>query len=524
MSDSDKPSLTDIERLRRSVTGMASWQNAQLQLRNSRYAAALTGYSFLVQQFPGVPQLWIELATAAAGDLEYPLAEEALQCALKAGAGDSGALVAIGRQYYHLRRMEQTAACFEQAVAASPSSADARLNLASWFEQNRQLDKARECVETCLAQHPQNGRAICFQAYLLHHTGQSEKAETLLRDLLKREGRLGLDVQSNASHLLGVLLDARGEFSEALGCMIESKEARRELSKPANIEKTYDVMSQLRSQLLGSLTGETIRRWRDESTPSPNPLALLAGAPRSGTTLVEQILGAHPEILVFDEPEAFTQELSGTAFPEPAWQLTFKSLNNFATGARERFVARYFKRLLHESREALDNRLLLDKNPSITGLLHIWLRFFPHSKILVALRDPRDVVISCFFQNIQLNLSTVNFLSLDRTVKFYSECMNVWLRLRELGGFEWVETRYEDMVANFVAEGQKLTKFLGLSWLDEQTKYHEKASQKFLHAPTYNAVTKPVYTKAVKRWEHYADALSPHLSILAPHLRAFGYS
>jgi hypothetical protein len=96
--------------------------------------------------------------------------------------------------------------------------------------------------------------------------------------------------------------------------------------------------------------------------------------------------------------------------------------------------------------------------------------------------------------------------------------------LRDLGGFDWIETRYEDVVANLAAEGRRVTEFLGLAWHPDQVHYYEKARRKFLFAPTYHDVTQPVYQRAVGRWERYAEALAPIQPRLAPYLKAFGYS
>jgi hypothetical protein len=144
-------------------------------------------------------------------------------------------------------------------------------------------------------------------------------------------------------------------------------------------------------------------------------------------------------------------------------------------------------------------------------------------KVIIPLRDPRDTVISCFFQNLLLTVANVNFLSLERTAKHYADLMDVWLRMRELGGFDWIETRYEDMVGNLETEGRRVTEFVGLPWDAEQARFHEKAQQKVVFAPTYNEVTKPVHNRAVGRWEHYAEALEPIQARLAPYCRAFGY-
>jgi len=149
---------------------------------------------------------------------------------------------------------------------------------------------------------------------------------------------------------------------------------------------------------------------------------------------------------------------------------------------------------------------------------------FAELKVIIALRDPRDTIISCFFQNLALTSANVNFLSVERTARHYADMMDVWLRLREVGGFEWIETRYEDMVNDLESEGQRVTEFLGLRWHPDQAGYYESARKKFVFAPTYSDVTKPVYTRAVKRWEHYAEALEPVREKLAPYCKAFGYT
>jgi hypothetical protein len=254
-------------------------------------------------------------------------------------------------------------------------------------------------------------------------------------------------------------------------------------------------------------------------------LALLGGAARSGTTLVEQILGAHPEILVFDEPRSFEHEVVNPLHPPPpAPWLTFKSLDELTCAGRAHLISRYFKGLRREAEEKPGARLLLDKEPATTAWLPLWLRLFPQSKVVIALRDPRDVIISCYFQDWPLSPGSVSFLSLEGTAKFYSGWMDVWLRLRDLGGFEWIETRYEDVVGNLEGEGRRVTNFLGLDWNPAQATYYETARNKFVNAPTYNDVTKPVYTRAVGRWEHYAGALAPLQAGLNPYLRAFGYA
>jgi hypothetical protein len=139
------------------------------------------------------------------------------------------------------------------------------------------------------------------------------------------------------------------------------------------------------------------------------------------------------------------------------------------------------------------------------------------------LRDPRDVIVSCLFQNLALTPLNVNFLTLDRVVKHYGDLMNVWLRLRELGGFDWLESRYEDIVSGLETEGRRVTDFLGLSWDSAQAEFQEAAKRKLVFAPTYNEVTQSVHSRAVGRWRYYANALEPFQARLGLYLRSFGY-
>ncbi len=165
----------------------------------------------------------------------------------------------------------------------------------------------------------------------------------------------------------------------------------------------------------------------------------------------------------------------------------------------------------------------MDKNPSPTARLPIWLRVFPELRVLIALRDPRDVVLSCYFQNIPLNPVNVNFLSLERVCRHYADLMDIWLAAREWEGFAWLETRYEVLVANLEAEGRRVTEFLGLNWHEAQARFHEKSLHKQLYSPTYQDVTRPVYARSVARWRLYEKHLAPVLPALEPYLRRFGY-
>ncbi|MCC6823030.1 MAG: sulfotransferase [Verrucomicrobia subdivision 3 bacterium] len=515
----------DHASLQRSPRDLTRWQKAQEQLLSGRFRPALSGYRDLVRRHPAIPSLWFELGNAASGELDFALANQAYRRALDLAPGDAALLGMIGHQYQTLRQLDDARTCYERAVAANPDIVDARINLAVWFEKERRLDEAWACVEACRAKHPRDDQVRYFRAFLLQRRKQSTQAETELRDLIKDDPQYPY-VKYAARHLLGVVLDQLGQYEEAMRWLIEAKAQVRTITDTALLENGYDEGDRRRRELLAGLTPEMIRRWRQEApvTPEGYQIAFLGGHPRSGTTLLEQILDAHPDVLAFDEPVAFEQEIIRQVHLSPtpgASALT--TLDTLPAARRAMMRQRYVKSLLREIPGQPGARVLLDKNPSPTMSLNVWLRVFPELKVIIALRDPRDVVISCFFLNIMLNATNANFLSLERTAKHYADLMDVWLRLRELGGFDWIETRYEDVVLNMAEEGRKATEFLGLTWHPDQARYHETARRKVLFAPTYHDVTQPVYNRAVGRWERYATALEPVQAKLAPYCRVFGY-
>ena len=189
----------------------------------------------------------------------------------------------------------------------------------------------------------------------------------------------------------------------------------------------------------------------------------------------------------------------------------------------ERLRDRYFRYMTAALNEPLGTRLHLDKNPPMTLVLPGFLRLLPEAMTLIALRDPRDVVISCFFQYLPLNPNSVCFLTLERTARRYENDMAVWRRLKEIMISPWLEVRYEDTVADLRRESLRVLEFLGLPWEEGVLNYRERLKHKVVGSPTYEAVSQPLYTRAIGRWKNYQEFLEPHLSILQPSIDAFGY-
>jgi hypothetical protein len=165
----------------------------------------------------------------------------------------------------------------------------------------------------------------------------------------------------------------------------------------------------------------------------------------------------------------------------------------------------------------------LDKNPTLTPLIPGMLRLFPEARLLIALRDPRDVIISCFMQYLPLNTNSVCFLTLEGTARRYAHDMSLWLKLRGLICAPWLEVHYEHCVAHLEQEARRALEFLGLPWDPQVLDYRNRLKTKAVASPTYEAVSKPLYTSAIGRWKNYEKYLQPCAAILDTCVEAFGY-
>jgi hypothetical protein len=251
----------------------------------------------------------------------------------------------------------------------------------------------------------------------------------------------------------------------------------------------------------------------------------LAGFPRSGTTLLEQVLDSHSGLVSSDEREAFARDIfpalwQTAATPLPRADVLDAIPLERLAAQRERYLA-YMAAALNES---IGGRVHLDKNPTLTLLLPAVLRLFPETRLLIALRDPRDVVLSCFMQFLPMNTNSVCFLTLERAARRYALDLGIWRRFRELIPSPWLELRYEDAIMDLEKEARRALDFLGLAWEPQVLNYRERLKNKAVSSPTYEAVSQPLYQSSIARWRHYEKYLEPHLPVLQESVAAFGYA
>ena len=150
-------------------------------------------------------------------------------------------------------------------------------------------------------------------------------------------------------------------------------------------------------------------------------------------------------------------------------------------------------------------------------------RLFPESKFIVALRDPRDLLVSCYLHWFPLTEFSAAFLTPGSTCQVYAFEMSVWLKMKELLNGGWQEVRYEDTIADLPGQARRTLGFLGLPWDESVLKYRERLQSRRVNSPTHQAVRQPIYQHAAGRWRNYEKQLGPYFERLQPFLKAFKY-
>ena len=488
----------------------------------NRTDEALALFDEAVRTHPQNLVALVDASRALGARFEIPRAEIMLDRLMQVARQRPDILHLAGQSYRMIFRPDKAMDCFRRVLAATKQIPDSYLELAVLYERRHRLDEAFALIEECLRTAPDYLEAKLFKARLLRRLKDEPASESLFRELAN-QSLAHPDVRAQAWAEIAQTHDRRQEYELAMAAMLKSKEnllPREGLL----LNRAETVMADLRN-LADSVTSAHYTSWSEGASElSPQSVAVLTGFPRSGTTLLEQVLDSHPGLVSSDEREAFARDIFPAIWTTPETpRPTAPALDALPLKRMETLRVRYLDYMASALNTPIGGRVHLDKNPTLTVILPGFLRLFPEAKVLVALRDPRDVVISCFMQYLPLNSNSVYFLSLERASKRYANDLSLWKTLREKMVAPWLEVRYEDTVANLEREARRALEFLGLPWDPAVLEYREHLQDKGVASPTYEAVSQPIYTRAVDRWKNYEKFLQPCLPILRPFIDSFGY-
>ncbi|MCA9189269.1 MAG: sulfotransferase [Pirellulaceae bacterium] len=487
-----------------------------------RYSQSLSMFAEAVRRHPANVIALTDAARAFGSRFEFAEAERYLERLLELGGHRADVLQMVGQSYRMIQRPQRAREMLQKAIALDENLFLAHLELAMLYERCHGLDEAERMVEQALLLQPTSAEARFLTGRLQRRAGQLDRAIVTLQTVVDDE-IAHWETRVRSLYELGQLYDEREEYDRAIEAVTDAKriagQHAQTLRKQAEREYT-DFCS-----LLATLTPADVQRWRElADREQPQRVALLTGAPRSGTTLLEKVLAAHPDIVTSDEQEAFAKFIYPAMLQLPDDQsLQASSLTDIETQNWTDQRHRYLRYLEGAMQEPIAGRVCIDKNPSTIPLIPGMLRLFPEMKLIVALRDPRDVVVSCFMQHLPLNSVSAQFLTLPGVVDRVIRDAEGWWRLRAIIGQDWMEVRYEDLVNDLEGMVRKTLTSLDLNWDEKIMDYRQRLRNEPVRSPTYEAVAKPIYRSSIGRWRNYERYLEPFLDRLKPIMTQGGW-
>lgn len=429
-------------------------------------------------------------------------------------AGDRGLIDAwrnLGNLEANAGDAPATVNAYAKALALNADDAPSHAGISQAYELLHQLDLAREHARKAVELDPNNDVAALTLATLLLREGNLAAAEVTASAVARRSRSA-----TNQALAWGVIGDVRDRSDDPREAFAAFSEANRLLS---SIHGSHLAETHLPYHPDGVERMSAFARAVDVSgwvapVAESSPV-FLVGFPRSGTTLLEQVLSAHSRIVCIEEREHLAlaaQNVAGD--PERLASLSDAEIDSIR--------AEYWKRVSAETE--IGGRLVVDKLPLNVIFLPLIRRVFPDSRILFALRDPRDVVLSCFQQRFGMNAAMVQFLELNSAAAYYDKVMSLGLVCRERLGLSVFEVRYEDVVADLEKVARGVTAFLGLEFEPAMLSPAEAAAMRNINTPSVRQVIQPIYNRSIGRWKKYEAQLAPVLPLLSDWAARLNYA
>ncbi|MDH3990097.1 MAG: sulfotransferase [Gammaproteobacteria bacterium] len=440
---------------------------------------------------------------------------EPLQAALAEEALEIRARYELALCLTRLRRRVEAIEHYTIILQHQPGNAVVAASLSSLLERENRLDESETWAGKALQIDPANETAQVTRAILARRHEKYAEAEERFRDLIPKISKpVNRSIVWNQ---LGQCLEGQEQWDDAFDAFSESNQtllrhhpgAIPDARGPHGLQTLARIEEWLRTQPLTEWNETVI-------TGEFNPV-FLVGFPRSGTTLLDRMLSAHPDIEVLEEKSLFTRLHQN--WSEPG---VLESLAD-ATEAQLEDAHSIYREEMSRHRRDPKRSVVIDKLPLNLAYLFLIYRLFPKAPVIFLQRHPMDACLSCYFQTFELQASMAYFLDLELTAQYYDSVMRVAsLSLAQIGN-PVHRLGYEDLVADPKDQLTALLSFLALDWHDSMLEYWQQEVGGASDTPSYQQVSQRLYTRSIGRWRHYARQLESSSSYLRPWVEKFGY-
>jgi tetratricopeptide (TPR) repeat protein len=403
------------------------------------------------------------------------------------------ALVMLGRH-------EEAIAAYRRAEAAGHRDYNMFHNLATVLQDLGHIEEAEEAYRNALVLKPDFAPSRRQLASNRKYDVFDRDAQEL-EDLLKKPDLLPVD-RAELHMGLAKILDDLGMYPKAFSHLQTGNQIIR-----SRIDYNADRNSDYVDALIETFNEDFFAQRSSFGLQSELPIFVL-GMPRSGTTLVEQILCSHPEVhgagelkKLYDLYTGLGQRLkSDIGMARVARVMDKKTAYDVAQ--------EYLNYLISFN---ANTRYVIDKMPFNYRAIGLIALLFPKARILHCVRDPRDVALSCYFARFNDNLSfSFNLGEIGRYYRDYDRLMTHWRRVIRN---PILDVHYETLVTSQEASTRRMLEFCDLQWDEQCLQFHE-TERTVLTASNWQ-VRQPMYTSSIGRWQNYRDYLEPLMAALA---------
>jgi len=435
--------------------------------------------------------------------------------------------MSLGKAYVNLACLDEAYECIERAAGLTDSPGIAYYELGHIAQLRGELESANELINKSLKYDSENTNALAERAEINYKLGRHEQAyaeiKSLISDnivtprviltwgnicqkfheckevinqaeLILKENNINLSDHISLDYMLGALYDKQDDYDNAF---VHYQSANSALVSRFD----RDGFAKLIDNLINDFSVEPIEQMPVSMCNDERPV-FIVGMPRSGTSLVEQILSSHPHIYGAGELNDI-KNLAGILV-KASNQQKIKVFSNAETSKLTELAGQYLNSLEEKCGDAVR---VTDKMPANFLWLGFIMQLFPKTRIIHCNRDPRDTCLSIYFQQFTKSHDYANSLEdLAFYYRQYERLMSHWQNSVKL---PVLNVYYKELVADVEATTRQMINYLGLPWDDSCLNYHK--SKRVTATASWDQVRQPIYTKSLGRWRLYRKHLGPLL-------------
>ena len=413
--------------------------------------------------------------------------------------------------------IDEARRCYGEVLVHVPDHPAAHAGLAGLAARDGDSQVGRYHANAALAADPGNPAACAALAAIELEAGDGQTARSLVEPALARLP----GPSPERMELLHALGDACNRLGDTAAAFVAYTRAKQDFAAihAASFAGRPSHRSFIQDVTAGMAVMET-GHWPASSTaPDTSPHVFVLGYPRSGNTLLENVLASLPATAAIEElPTLRETEIAFLAAPDGLARFAVQSQPALAP-----YRAAYWQRVGTALGRDPEGIALVDMDPLKSIRLPLIARLFPAARVLLVRRDPRDVVWSCFRTSFALSNAAMDFTTLEGTARHYDALMQLTDAALAKLPLNVHEVHYHHMVQDFDATTNAICSFVGIPWNEDLRRFDRTARARGVSTASARQVRRGLFD-GTRQWEPYAEYLEPVMPILQPWIEKLGYA